>query len=55
MARHETEAMFEIKYMDVDGNKRTMKICAESKSEAQREFNMEKDPGEKLISVKKIS
>ena len=55
MAYHETDAMFEIKYLDENGNKRTMQIYAESKSEAQREFNNEKEPGEKLISVKKIS
>lgn len=55
MARHESEAVFEVKYQDENGNKCTMKIYAESKSEAQREFNAEKEPGDKLLSVKKIN
>lgn len=54
MARHESEAMFEVKYMDENGKKHTMTVYADSKSEAQREFNNEKEPGEKLLSVKKI-
>ena len=55
MAYHETDGMFEIKYMDENGKKRTMTVYAESKSEAQREFNADKEPGDKLLSVKKIS
>jgi hypothetical protein len=55
MAYHETDGMFEIKYIGEDGKKHTMQVYAESKSEAQREFNADKEPGEKLLSVKKIS
>ena len=55
MAYHETDGMFEIKYQDENGKKRTMQVYAESKSEAQRTFNAEKEPGEKLLSVRKIS
>lgn len=54
MAYHETDGMFEITYMGEDGKKHTTKVYAESKSEAQREFNADKEPGEKLLSVKKI-
>jgi hypothetical protein len=54
MAYHETDAMFEIKYLDENGKKRTTQYYAESKSEAQRLFNEDKEPGEKLLSVKKV-
>jgi hypothetical protein len=54
MGYHETDGMFEVKYQDENGKKRTTTYYAESKSEAQRMFNSEKEPGEKLLSVKKI-
>lgn len=55
MAYHETDGVFEIKYQDENGKKRTAKYYAESKAEAQKLFNSEKEPGEKLLSVKKVS
>ena len=55
MAYREDGGMFEIKYKDEFGKTRTTKVYADSKSDAQREFNADKEPGEKLLSVKKIT
>jgi hypothetical protein len=54
MAYHETDGMFEVKYQDENGKKRTTQYYAESKAEAQKMFNADREPGEKLLSVKKI-
>jgi hypothetical protein len=51
---YETDGVFEVKYQTEDGKKRTATYYAESKSEAQKLFNAEKEPGERLLSVKKV-
>ena len=55
MAYRDDSGMFEIKYKDEFGKTKTTKVYADSKSDAQREFNAEKEPGERLLSVKKIN
>jgi hypothetical protein len=55
MGYRETDSVFEIKYQDENGSKKTVQYDAVSKAEAQKLFNAEKEPGEKLLSVKKIS
>ena len=54
MAHRETDGIFEIKYQDENGKTRTATYEAESKADAKRLFNMDKEPGEKLLSVKSI-
>jgi hypothetical protein len=54
MAYHETDGVFEIKYQDSFGKTHTTTYEAESKSEAKKMFNMDKEPGEKLLSVRSI-
>ena len=50
----EADSIFEIKYQDENGKIRTTTYEAESKAEAKRLFNADKEPGEKLLSVRSV-
>ena len=46
--------VFEVHYKDSDGRKHVATYYAESKKEAQKLFNSEKDRGDTVLFVKKV-
>ena len=51
---YEDDSMFEVHYKDENGRKHVATYEAESKKDAQKQFNSEKEPGDVLLFVKKI-
>ena len=55
MYHEEDDAMFEVHYKDADGRKHVSTYYAESKKDAQRQFNAEKEPDDVVLFIKKAN
>ena len=51
---YEDDSMFEVHYKDENGGKHVSTYYAESKKDAQKQFNSEKEPGDVVLFVKKV-